>query len=225
MPSAGTSSGRDLGLAAKSASEVPAFPRLANKKVQTRLGTPSALGYGALDARLPAIAADGTLASSGTGRRAPPCSSTRAPARSPWLPWGRTAPASGPRSPPARGPSPSSSQASTAPQPPSTSSTGRTAARGRDRHRGRLVPFRLAITTASWRPSTPVAESLRLGGKDRIATGIAVSRRLARRLVRGRADVVHLLRRRSRRSPLAGRRRFLSSSTGPAASTAACSAS
>lgn len=176
MPSAGTSSGRDLGLAAKSASEVPAFPRLANKKVQTRLGTPSALGYGALDARLPAIAADGTLAFVGNGEKGTALFVDEGAGPVAVATLGADCPGQRPSFAP-------SARAIAFLVAGFDCST--TTLHVLDRTNGSFEggtdtvvassPSGSRFTTASWRPSTPVAESLRLGGKDRIATGIAVS--------------------------------------------------
>jgi putative cell wall-binding protein len=177
IPSPAVPGKSDLGLSAKGSDEFPAFPRIANKTLQTPLSAPTPLGYGALDARLPSVAADGTLAFVGTGDKGPAL----------FVDEGQ-----GPVAVAALGGACAGQRPSFAPSAKavaylasnadctSTSLHVLTAVDGSFVGGSDTLvtasPAGTTFVTPSWRAETPAAQSLRLGGKDRVATGVAVSK-------------------------------------------------
>lgn len=153
------------------------FPRYGNTAITTDANAPLALGYGALDARQPAVGADGTLAFVGTGDKGVALFVDEG--QGPVAVRALGADCAGQR--PAFAPSGRAVAVLVA--SPDCSSTELHVL---DQVNGSFVaaqdtlvassPAGTHFEAASWRAKTPAAHTARLGGKDRIATGIATSK-------------------------------------------------
>ena len=171
MPSPTVAGKRDLGLFETH------FPRYSNPVITPAANAPVALGYGDLDARLPAVGADGTLAFVGAGDKGVALFVDEG--QGPVAVRALGADCAGQR--PAFAPSGRAVAVLVA--SPDCSSTELHVI---DKVNGSFVGGQDTLVTTSpagshfeapsWRASTPVARTLRLGGKDRIATGIATSK-------------------------------------------------
>lgn len=153
------------------------FPRYGNSALHTPANAPQALGYGDLDARLPAVAADGTLAFVGTGDKGVAL----------FVDEGQGPVAVRSLGADCRGQrptfSPSGRSLAVVVASPDCSSTELHVI---DKANGSFVAGQDTLVTSSapgshfeapsWRATTPAAQVMRLGGKDRIATGIASSK-------------------------------------------------
>ena len=171
MPSPTVAGKRDLGLFDAD------FPRYGNSALHITANAPQALGYGDLDARLPAVAADGTLAFVGTMDKGVALFVDEG--QGPVAVRTLGADCAGQR--PTFAPSGRSLAVLVA--NPDCSSTELHVI---DKANGSFVAGQDTLVTSSpagshfespsWRAATPAAQVMRLGGKDRIATGIASSK-------------------------------------------------
>ena len=167
---------RDLGLAQVGPDAFPAFPRIAEKHVQPPLGAPQPLGYGELDPHSPAVSADGTLAFAGTTGAGTSLFVDEGSGPVAVASLGGECPGQRPSFAPSAG-----AVAFVVSAPDCRSSELRVLPKTNGTFVGG-VPEVVATSsagryyeTASWRPITPGAAVFRLAGKDRVATGIAVS--------------------------------------------------
>ena len=167
---------RDLGLAQVGPDAFPAFPRIAEKNVQPPLGAPQPLGYGELDPHSPAVSADGTLAFAGTTGAGTSLFVDEGSGPVAVASLGGECPGQRPSFAPSAG-----AVAFVVSAPDCTSSELRVLPKTNGTFVGG-VPEVVATSsagryyeTASWRAITPGAAAFRLAGKDRVATGIAVS--------------------------------------------------
>jgi len=172
VPSPDVPGKRDLGLLDAD------FPRYGNTAITTDANAPVALGYGSLDARLPAVAADGTLAFVGTGDKGVALFVDEG--QGPVAVRSLGADCAGQR--PAFAPSGRAVAVLVA--SPDCSSTELHVI---DKANGSFVGGQDTLVTSSpagthfaspsWRALTPLAQTERIGGRDRIATGVATSKR------------------------------------------------
>ena len=166
---------RDLGLAQVGPDVFPVFPRIAEKNVQPPLGAPQALGYGDLDPHSPAVGADGTLAFVGSGENGPSLFVDQGSGPVAVASLGEECPGQRPSFAPS-----ATAIAFVVSTDGCASSELRVLPKANGSYAGasQLVATSTAgryYETASWRPVTPTAAAFRLAGKDRVATGIAVS--------------------------------------------------
>jgi putative cell wall-binding protein len=167
---------RDLGLAQVGPDDFPVFPRIAEKNVQPPLGSPQPLGYGDLDPHSPAVGADGTLAFVGSGGNGPSLFVDEGSGPVAVASLGADCPGQRPSFAPS-----ATAIAFVVSAADCASSQLRVLPKTQGTYAGAGSQLVAASTpgryfeTASWRPVTPAAAAFRLSGKDRIATGIAVS--------------------------------------------------
>ena len=172
----GGTGARDLGMVEAS------FPVWANPSLNAPSSAPTALGYSALDAHDAAVSNDGTLAFVGTSADGPaifvdegtgpvavaPLTTACAGQRPAFAPSGRSiayvAPVAGDCT---------STELRVLAKSGNTF-VGGTDTKVTDSKTG--APAGMTFANPSWRPRTPAAEKVRLGGKDRVATAVAVSR-------------------------------------------------
>lgn len=167
----GTTPSRDLGLLDAT------FPRLRSASVATSLPAPSPLGYGALDARDPAVSSDGTLAFVGGSGATTALFVDEGSGPTKLADLGASCPGLRPSFAP--------SAAAIAYLKPVAGSCSSTELRLVTAAGGTLVggadelvaasPSGTRFESPSWRARTPKATSLRLSGTDRMATGVAIS--------------------------------------------------
>ncbi len=170
IPSPTVPGKRDLGLVEAE------FPRYGNLALNAPAGAPEPLGYGALDARLPATAPDGTLAFVGTGDKGVALFVDEGQGPVAVRSLGADCPGQRPSF------APSARAIAVLVANPDCASTELHVI---DKVNGSFVGGTDTLVTssaagthfesASWRALTPAAHTERLGGRDRIATAIAAS--------------------------------------------------
>lgn len=170
IPSPTVPGKRDLGLVEAE------FPRYGNLALNAPAGAPEPLGYGALDARLPATAPDGTLAFVGTGDKGVALFVDEGQGPVAVRSLGADCPGQRPSF------APSARAIAVLVANPDCASTELHVI---DKGNGSFVGGTDTLVTASgagthfesasWRPLTPLAHTERISGRDRIATAIATS--------------------------------------------------